>query len=159
MEKALERGADLILTLDADFSHDPGQIPAFIEASKETELVIGSRYISGGKIENWDLFRRAVSRAGNLYARLMLGLPFSDLTTGYKCYRRNVAEELICKSEKNISSGYVFQIETIYWSHKSNFKIKEIPITFSERRLGRSKFNLAIIWESFWRVINLRFSK
>lgn len=159
MEEAIKRGADLVMTLDADFSHDPKSIPFFIEAAENHELIIGSRYIPGGQIQNWDWVRRLVSQAGNFYARSILRLPFRDLTTGYKCYRKNVAQELIQKSEKNISSGYVFQIETIYWSHQNNFKIKEIPIIFSERRLGRSKFNLAIIWESFWRILALRFSK
>jgi len=154
---ALSRGAEYVLEMDADFSHDAFLIPAFVETMESHDLAVGSRYVPGGKISNWNFSRRMVSRFGNFYARSVLGLPYKDLTTGYKCYRRKVLEEII-DGEIN-SVGYVFQVETTYKAHKKGFRIKEIPISFSERRLGKSKFNFKIIWESFWRVAKLRLAK
>lgn len=154
---ALTNGADYIVEVDADFSHDFSNIPYFLKNLEEFDVVIGSRYIPEGKIKNWDFSRRFFSKFGNIYARIVLNIPIQDLTTGYKCYRRNVIEHLC---GKNIDSvGYVFQIETTYHVYKKEFKIKEVPITFTERRMGSSKFNFAIIWESFWKVLKLRFKK
>lgn len=154
---ALEKGAEHFFEIDADFSHDHKIIPIFLDNIKNADLVVGSRYIPGGKTINWDWKRKLISYFGNVYARTVLGVPIRDLTTGYKCYRREVVEYL---SAKNIDSvGYIFQVETSYIAHKNGFKIKEIPITFNERQLGKSKFSLKIIWESFWKVLKLKFKK
>lgn len=151
---ALENGAEHFFEIDADFSHDHKIIPIFLDNIKNADLVVGSRYIPGGKTVNWDWKRKLISHFGNVYARTILGIPIRDLTTGYKCYRREVVEYL---STKNIDSvGYVFQVETSYIAHKQGFKVKEIPIIFTERRNGRSKFDGKIIWESFWKVFKLR---
>ena len=154
--KAILRDSDVdyIFEMDADLSHDPSAIPQFLAKIATCDLVLGSRYIAGGRIENWDFMRRLVSRTGNFYARLVLGLPYHDLTGGYKCYRRKVIEAL--DLDKLSSVGYNFQIETTYLAHKKGFKICEVPITFTERKSGVSKFNLWIILESFWKVLLLR---
>ena len=132
---ALENGAEHFFEIDADFSHDFKMIPIFLDNIQNADLVVGSRYISGGKTLNWDKKRKLVSYFGNIYARIILGVPIRDLTTGYKCYRREIIEYI---NTKNITSiGYVFQIETSYIVHKKGFKIKEIHITFTERRLGK----------------------
>ena len=151
---ALDRGADYFFEIDADLSHDPKHIPHFLAHMSQYDLVIGSRYMSAGKIVNWNVGRRLVSRLGNSYARLMLGLDVRDLTTGYKCYRRKVIEHLLDKKIDAI--GYVFQIETTYYAINANFRIKEIPITFTEREMGKSKFSFTIIRESFWKVLKLK---
>jgi dolichol-phosphate mannosyltransferase len=154
---SLEKGAEYIFAMDADFSHDPKLIPKYLDEIEKKDLVIGSRYIPGGKIKNWDWLRRLISYFGNFFARSILDIQIKDMTAGFKCYRRAVVEHLI---DKKISSiGYVFQIETVYYSCRNGFKTKEIPIEFLERRIGKSKFNFGIIWESFWRVIKLRLSQ
>ena len=140
--------------MDADLSHDPAAIPEFLEKIKTCDLVLGSRYISGGKIENWGASRRLISRFGNAYARFVLGLKYHDLTGGFKCYTRNALEKI--SSEDFSSSGYNFQIETIFFADKNGLHIEEIPITFTEREIGNSKFNLGIIIESFFKVLTIR---
>ena len=153
-KKALAQGADYIFEMDADFSHDPKYIPKFLEAIKEYDLVLGSRYCQGGGVENWDFFRKMISRFGNIYARAVLQVPIRDLTGGYKCYRRKVLEAINLDSLESV--GYNFQIETTYKAYKAGFKIKEIPIIFTERRAGKSKFNIKIMLEGFWKVLLLR---
>ena len=148
---------DTIIQMDADFSHNPNVIPALLEHIKDYDLVLGSRYIAGGGIENWDYTRRMVSKFGNFYAGTVLGLPYRDLTGGFKCWRREVLEHL--DLEKLSSTGYNFQIETTYFAHRQGRKICEIPIIFTERKFGVSKFNLAIMLESFWKVLVLRIKK
>jgi len=156
-KEVLNKGADYIFEMDADFSHDPKHIPEFLAEIKNYDLVLGSRYIRSGGVENWNFTRRIVSRFGNIYARIILGLPIKDLTGGFKCYRRVVLEKI---GLANLSSvGYNFQIETTYKAHQAGFKIKEIPIIFTERREGKSKFDVKIILESFWKVSTLKFSK
>lgn len=145
---------DYIIQMDADLSHDPAVIPAMLEKIQSCDLVLGSRYIKGGRIENWDFFRKMVSKFGNIYARIILGLPYRDLTGGFKCFRRKVLENI--ELEKMSSTGYNFQIETTYRAHQKGYKICEIPISFTERKTGASKFNLGIILESFWKVLLLR---
>lgn len=145
---------DFIVQMDADWSHDPIVIPRFLEAIKNCDLVLGSRYIPGGKIENWDFSRKLISRFGNLYARLILGLPYQDLTGGFKCFRREVLENIDLDSLSSV--GYNFQIETTYKARQKGYKIVEIPITFTERKFGSSKFNLKIILESFLKVFLLK---
>lgn len=146
---------DCIIQMDADLSHDPALIPIFLSSIRKCDLVLGSRYVVGGKIENWNLGRRLISRLGNLYARLVLNLPYRDLTGGYKCWRYGALEALDLNSLS--SNGYNFQIETTYKAHKNGFYICEIPITFTERKIGRSKFNLGIMAESFIKVFWLKF--
>lgn len=155
--EVLKRGADFIFEMDADLSHNPKSIPEFLKAIQDYDLVLGSRYVKGGNVRNWNWLRRLISRFGNIYARLILWLPYHDLTGGFKCFRRSVLEKIILT---NLSSvGYNFQIETTYRAHLAGFKIKEIPIVFIERQEGKSKFNLAILLESFWKVLQLRFKR
>lgn len=140
--------------MDADLSHDPRELPHFLEKAKEYDLVIGSRYIPGGAIKNWDFFRRIVSRFGNWYARFILSIPVRDLTSGFKCYRREALECIDLDALDSI--GYNFQIETTFMVHQSGAKICEIPICFTERKFGSSKFDLPIILESFLKVLRMR---
>ncbi len=146
---------EYVIQMDADFSHDPAMIPIFLNKIKECDVVLGSRYIKGGGVKNWGLWRRLISRGSNVYARLILGLPFSDLTGGFKCWRRATLEKINLDALSSV--GYNFQIETTYRAYKSGFKVCEVPIIFTERKLGRSKFNLSIIVESFLKVLFLRF--
>lgn len=147
---------EYIFEMDADFSHQPKYLPDFLEKIKTADIVLGSRYVAGGGVENWGFLRRSISRAANFIIRLILGVPMRDLTGGYKCFRRHVLEQIDLDEVE--SSGYNFQIEVTYKAYRRGFKIVEIPIIFVERRAGRSKFNLAIIVESFWKVLKLRFS-
>lgn len=153
----LPEDVEIVIQMDADLSHDPKVIPVFLQALESCDVVLGSRYISGGKIENWNFFRIAISRFGNWYARTILGLPYGDLTGGYKGFRASVLREIMSKDFS--SAGYNFQIETTFEAHKKGYKIKEIPITFSERKEGVSKFNIGIMIESFWKVLLLRVGK
>lgn len=146
-----------VIQMDADLSHNPADIPRFLEKIESCDVVLGSRYVRGGSIENWDAIRRFISRFGNIYASLALGLPFRDLTSGYKCFRFEVLKELDFMSISSI--GYNFQIETTYRAYKKGFRICEIPIIFTERKTGMSKFNIGIILESFWKVLLLRLGK
>ena len=156
-KKALAMGADYIFEMDADFSHQPKYLLDFVRCLGSADLIIGSRYIAHGGIENWNWIRRAVSYFGNFYARVILNMPTRDLTGGFKCYSRKVLESVDLDGLS--SSGYVFQIETTYRVYQKGFTIKEIPIIFSERRIGKSKFNIHIIWESFFKVLWLRLKK
>lgn len=151
---ALAERPDAIVQMDADLSHDPATIPALLEKLETCDLVLGSRYVPGGRIENWHWLRRAISRAGNTYARTLLGLPYRDITGGYKCFRRSALERLDLSRVSSL--GYNFQIETTYRAHRLGLNICEVSITFTERTVGKSKFNLRIIIESFWRVLLLR---
>jgi dolichol-phosphate mannosyltransferase len=153
-KEALAAGADYIFEMDADLSHDPKYIPDFLAAIADNDLVLGSRYIAGGGVKNWNLMRRLISRFGNIYARLILNLPIADLTGGFKCYRRQVLESIGLDDLGSV--GYNFQIETTYKVQQAGFRIKEVPIIFSERAAGQSKFDLKIILESFWKVIKLK---
>lgn len=154
---ALARGADFIFEMDADFSHDPAYVPKLLEAAKAADLVLGSRYVPGGGVSNWNWLRRLISRFGNVYARIVLGLPYCDLTGGFKCYRRAVLEKI--DLDRLSSVGYNFQIETTYKAHRLGVRIVEVPIVFCERAEGQSKFDVKIVVESFWRVIRLRFER
>lgn len=147
--------ATRIIQMDADLSHDPADIPRLLKAAHEAYLVLGSRYIPGGGIANWHWARKTISWIGNFYARAVLLLPYRDLTGGFKCWRR---EALAALDLDTISSlGYNFQIETTYQARKKGFYIQEIPIVFTERRAGASKFNIKIILESFLHVFLMRF--
>ena len=150
---ALEKGYDYAFEMDSDWSHDPLEIPNLLEATKEADVVIGSRYVGGIRIMNWPLSRLALSYSANAYARKMTGLTLSDCTSGFKCFSRKVLEAL--PLDKIISNGYAFQIEVNFWCQRLGFKIKEIPIIFTERRSGASKMSKDIAKEAFWLGIRL----
>jgi dolichol-phosphate mannosyltransferase len=154
--RALADGAELILEMDCDFSHDPDDVPRLIAATDDADLVLGSRYVPGGAIGNWGLMRRAVSAGGSLYARLLLGVPIRDLTGGFKCYRREVLEAIDLASVS--SRGYAFQIETTYRALRAGFRVVEVPITFVDREVGGSKMSRSIVLEGVWKVPALRLS-
>jgi len=151
---ALAQGAELVLEMDCDFSHDPADVPRLIAAAEEADLVLGSRYVEGGGTENWGLLRRVVSRGGSLYARTLLGVRVRDLTGGFKCFRRSTLEALDLDALS--AQGYAFQIETTYRVLRSGLRVREIPIRFVERRAGASKMSGAIVVEAMLRVPLLR---
>ncbi|HEY4671753.1 MAG TPA: polyprenol monophosphomannose synthase [Gemmatimonadaceae bacterium] len=152
---ALERKYDVIFEMDADFSHNPESLPHFLEAIKETDLVVGSRY-QGGRVNvvNWPMSRLFLSYAANIYARGITGLPIFDTTAGFRCFRRNVLESIDLSSVK--SNGYAFQIEMSYRVWKRGFRIVEIPIIFVDRTEGVSKMSKRIVREAIWMVWRLR---
>ncbi len=154
---ALERDYDAVVQMDADFSHDPGDIPRLLKTAEEYDLVIGSRYTNGISVVNWPLERLILSYFANIYARKVTGVPIRDLTGGFKCIKRDVLETIDLDNIK--SDGYAFQIEINFLAWKHGFKIKEIPIIFVERRAGASKMSKKIVWEAFWLVWKLRFSR
>lgn len=151
---ALERDYDLVLEMDADFSHDPREIPRFIEAAVEADLVIGSRYISEGNTRNWPLRRRLLSQLGNLYAHIVTGMSVRDATSGYRCYRRSLLQRL--NLDRISSNGYAFQIEVAFRVWKLGLRIREIPILFVDRVAGQSKLDRRIVWEALWGLWRLR---
>jgi dolichol-phosphate mannosyltransferase len=151
---ALAGGADLVLQMDADFSHDPEDLPRLIAAAADADLVIGSRYVDGGGTVNWGPLRRAISRGGSAYARRVLGVGVRDLTGGFKCFRRSVLQALDLGSLH--AHGYAFQVETTYRTVQAGFRVKEVPIVFHEREAGESKMTGQIVAEAAWRVPALR---
>jgi dolichol-phosphate mannosyltransferase len=154
--RALGGGAELVLEMDSDFSHDPADLPRLLAAVEDADLAIGSRYVAGGSVENWTPLRRAISRGGSAYARLVLGIPVGDLTGGFKCFRRKVLEAI--PLELVSSRGYAFQVEMTYRAAKAGFRIVEVPICFRERRAGASKMSGGIVAEAAWKVPLLRLS-
>ncbi|MGH3103328.1 MAG: polyprenol monophosphomannose synthase [Gaiellaceae bacterium] len=152
--QALGAGADLVLEMDCDFSHDPADVPRLIAAAEDADLVLGSRYVPGGQIPSWGPLRRFISRGGCLYAQLWLGLPVRDLTGGFKCYRRSVLERIDLDAIH--SRGYAFQIEGTYRALRAGFRVVEVPITFVDREEGGSKMSQAIVLEAIWKVPLLR---
>jgi dolichol-phosphate mannosyltransferase len=154
-EVALSHGADLVIEMDADLSHDPADLPRLIDAARHgADVVLGSRYVEGGGVEGWSRHRRWLSRAGGRYAAAVLGLPFSDLTGGFKCFRAGVLRSL--DHGRVHSRGYAFQIEVTYQAAKAGLEIAEVPIVFRERTHGRSKMSPAIALEAIWRVPLMR---
>ena len=151
---ALARSYRRILEMDADFSHNPRYLPDLLAAAEEADLVLGSRYVPGGGVKNWGFWRRFLSRGGSLYARVLLGLPYQDLTGGFKCFRREVLETLDLGAVR--SNGYSFQIELTYRAHCQGFKIKEVPIVFEDREVGKSKMSKHIFLEAVLMVWKLR---
>jgi dolichol-phosphate mannosyltransferase len=151
---ALDDGAELVLEMDCDFSHDPADVPRLIEATRDADLVLGSRYTPGGGTANWGLLRRVISRGGCIYAQVILGLGVRDLTGGFKCFRRAALEAIDLDALS--AHGYAFQIETTYRVKRAGLRVKEIPITFVERRAGASKMTGSIVAEAMWRVPLLR---
>jgi dolichol-phosphate mannosyltransferase len=154
--RALAEGAELVLEMDCDFSHDPADVPRLVDAADSADLVLGSRYVEGGSVGSWGLVRRAISRWGSLYAQVLLGLRIRDLTTGFKCYRRAVLERI--DLDAIASRGYAFQIETTYRTIRAGFHVVEVPIRFVDREVGGSKMSRAIVLEAAWKVPALRFS-
>lgn len=153
---ALERGADYVIQMDADFSHPVEKIPVLLEKIRDYDVVIGSRYTTGSSLDDhWGPRRRALSGGGNTFARLMTGLPFRDVTGGFRCYRRSVLQAIEWAKVK--STGFVFQVETAYMAYKTGARFCETPIHFADRTAGASKMSLKIVWEAFWRVWDLRF--
>jgi dolichol-phosphate mannosyltransferase len=152
--RALADGAELVLEMDCDFSHDPNDVPRLIAAVEDADVALGSRYVDGGAVSNWGLLRRFVSAGGSWYARMLLGAPVHDLTGGFKCYRRRVLETIDLEAIE--SKGYAFQIETTYRALRAGFRVIEIPITFADREAGGSKMSKAIVAEAIWKVPALR---
>ncbi len=153
--RALAGGADLVMEMDSDFSHDPADLPRLVAAAERADLVLGSRYVPGGGVTDWGLLRRFVSRGGSLYAKLILGIPVNDLTGGFKCFRRAVLERLDLSGVS--ADGYGFQIEMTYRTIQAGFTVEEVPILFRDRRVGSSKMSAKIAVEAFWKVPLLRF--
>jgi dolichol-phosphate mannosyltransferase len=153
-KRALEGGADVIVQMDADFSHDPSDLPRLLEALHDADVVLGSRYVDGGGVTDWGAVRRVISRAGGSYARVLLGIPVNDLTGGFKAFRREVLEAIDLGSIDAI--GYAFQVEVTYRAIKGGFRVIEVPITFRDRRVGDSKMTGRIVLEAAWRVPALR---
>ena len=154
---AIQHGYDAAFEMDADFSHDPRSLPDFLKAIEHADLVIGSRYIPGGKTPNWSLMRRLVSGSGNVFARFVLGIPVHDCTGGFRCYRREVLQSLDLDAIQ--SRGYAFQVELTYRVLNKGFKIVETPITFMDRRLGTSKMSRKIVLEALSYVLRTRFKE
>jgi dolichol-phosphate mannosyltransferase len=152
--QALAEGAGYVLEMDADFSHDPAYLPRLLEAGRSADLAIGSRYVEGGGVSEWSALRRAISRGGSAYARLVLGVGVRDLTGGFKCFRREVLEAIDLDTIE--SRGYAFQVEMTYRTIRQGFEVAEVPIVFRDRRVGSSKMDRTIVAEAIWRVPLLR---
>jgi dolichol-phosphate mannosyltransferase len=155
--RALAGGAELIVQMDADFSHDPADLPRLIEAAADADLVLGSRYIDGGGVADWGPIRRLVSRGGSSYARRMLGVGVRDLTGGFKVFRREALEAVDLETVG--SQGYAFQVETTYRAIRAGLRVVEVPIVFSDRRVGESKMTAAIVAEAALRVPLMRVAR
>jgi dolichol-phosphate mannosyltransferase len=151
---ALGNGAELVATIDCDFSHDPGDLPGLVAATSRAGIALGSRYVPGGGTENWGALRRFVSRGGSLYARTILGIPVHDTTSGFKVYRREVLEAV--DPGRIESRGYAFQIETVFRAIRAGYTVEEVPIRFADRTEGGSKMGPEIVLEAVVRVPALR---
>jgi glycosyltransferase involved in cell wall biosynthesis len=149
--RAIEHGYDLIVEMDADLSHRPEELPRLLDAAGRHHLVIGSRYVPGGEVRNWSPFRRILSRGGNLYSRLLLGMPVADATSGFRVYRWEALRELVTRQLR--SEGYAFQVELAYRAWRRGMSVGEVPITFEERRHGQSKLSRTIVVEALWHVV------
>jgi dolichol-phosphate mannosyltransferase len=147
---ALRDGYDIVVEMDADGSHPPEDLPALLAALGDADVVLGSRYVPGGTVRNWPAHRQLISRAGNFYSRVALGVPIKDITAGYRVFRRQVLEELDLGEIS--SQGYCFQIDMAWRAVQGGFRVHEVPITFTERERGASKMSGAIVVEAFWRV-------
>jgi dolichol-phosphate mannosyltransferase len=153
--RALADGAELVLEMDCDFSHNPADVARLVAAAEDgADLALGSRYTAGGGTRNWGLLRRVVSRGGCLYAQVLLGMSVRDLTGGFKCFRRAALEAIDLGALS--AHGYAFQIEATYRVRRAGLRIVEVPITFEERRAGASKMTGSIVAEAMWRVPLLR---
>lgn len=154
----IERGYDFLVQMDADLSHDPIEIGKFLKllSTENADVIVGCRYMPGGSTPGWSKLRRWISRGGNLYARLLLGLPFRDLTGGFNAWKKEVLQNIRLDTIR--SQGYAFQVELKHRAHVGGFRIQEMPIRFTERRFGRSKMSGHIVWEGAYRVLQLRWA-
>ena len=153
-ERALAGGAARVVQMDADFSHDPDHLPILLGRLDEADLVLGSRYVDGGSVQDWGAGRRAISRLGSHYARAALGVGIRDLTGGYKAWRREALEAISIGDVDSV--GYAFQVETTYRAIKAGLRVVEVPISFRDRRVGASKMSRAIVFEAAWQVPAMR---
>jgi len=150
---ALATDARLVIEMDCDFSHDPNDLPRLIAAAADADVVLGSRYVRGGRVLDWGLLRRAISRAASIYTQVLL-MPVKDATGGFKCFRREVLEWIGLDAIN--ARGYMFQIETTFRARRAGFRVVELPITFADRRVGGSKMSRGIVLEAIWKVPLLR---
>ncbi len=153
-QRVLAADAGVVVQMDADFSHDPADIPRLLDAAADADLVIGSRYVSGGGVPDWGPLRHVMSRVGSAYAQLALGVPYRDMTGGFKAIRREVLEAV--ELDSIASHGYAFQVELTYRAARAGFRIQEIPIQFRDRREGNSKMNARIVLEAAVGVPRMR---
>ena len=151
---ALDKGYEIILQMDADLSHDPKSIPSFLEKIQSADVVIGSRYLRGVSVLNWDFKRLIMSKLATKYIQFVTSLPLSDATSGYNCWRRQTLEAIGFNGA--FSNGYIFLAELKYKAYRKGFKLAEVPIVFTERDFGDSKMHWKIIWEAVWGVLRLR---
>jgi len=151
---AIERGYDFVFEMDADFSHNPAYLPRFFELAGDADVVIGSRYVKGGGTPNWSPLRKFISGGGNIFARAMLGIPVHDCTAGYRCYRTAALRTLNLDAIR--AQGYAFQVEMTYNFWKMGYRIRELPIIFEDRRVGKSKMSRKIFIEAFLWVLRAR---
>ncbi len=152
--EALAGGAEMVIEMDSDFSHDPAYLPQLLRAMKNADLAIGSRYVAGGGVTEWGAVRRVISRGGSVYARAALRVPIRDMTGGFKVIRREVLEAIDLDTLN--AKGYAFQVEINYRTIKAGFRVVEVPIVFRDRREGQSKMSKAIVAEAIWRVPGMR---
>jgi dolichol-phosphate mannosyltransferase len=143
---AIDRGYDFVFEMDSDFSHDPKDLPRLLEAAQQADLVIGSRYVAGGSTPDWSVVRRFISRGGNIFARCVLGIPLHDCTGGFRCYRTTALQQI--NTEFVTSEGYAFQVEMAYLFWQRGLRVKETPIVFIDRRVGKSKMSKKIFLEA-----------
>jgi dolichol-phosphate mannosyltransferase len=156
-QRALAGGAGLVAQMDADFSHDPADLPRLLAATEDADLVLGSRYVDGGGVADWGAIRRLISRGGSAYARAVLGLGIGDLTGGFKVFRRTVLEAISLETIPSL--GYAFQVETTYRAVRAGFRVIEVPIVFRDRRVGESKMTGSIVVEAALRVPAMRLAR
>jgi dolichol-phosphate mannosyltransferase len=156
-ERALAGGAELVCQMDADFSHDPADLPRLLDAIRDADLALGSRYVEGGGVTDWGPLRRLISAGGSAYARVLLGVGIRDLTGGFKVFRREVLEAI--ELETIPSLGYAFQVETTYRAIEAGFRVVEVPIVFRDRRVGESKMSGRIVAEAALRVPAMRLGR
>jgi dolichol-phosphate mannosyltransferase len=154
---ALAGGAELVAQMDADFSHDPADLPRLLEAARDADVVLGSRYVPGGGVSDWGRGRRLISRGGSAYARALLGVGIQDLTGGFKVFHRRVLEAIDLETVP--SHGYAFQVETTYRALRAGFRVVEVPIVFRDRRVGQSKMTGRIVLEAALRVPMMRLTR
>jgi dolichol-phosphate mannosyltransferase len=147
---AREHGYEAVVEMDADGSHAPEELPRLLDALAESDAVLGSRYVPGGTVVNWPTSRMLISRSGNLYVRMALGMPFRDATGGYRAYRLPVLDKMEIDSVS--SQGYCFQVDLAWRAYRQGFRVTEVPITFADRERGASKMSQSIVREAFWRV-------
>jgi len=151
----IENSYDVLVEMDADFSHRPEDLRKMVDAIPKCDFVIGSRYVAGGGTVNWGLMRKIISRGGGIYSRLILGYPINDWTGGFNAWKRHVLEKI--NLDTVTSNGYSFQIELKYKASKQGFQVTEVPIIFEDRRVGQSKMSLRIVIEAFYKVWSFRF--